>query len=646
MPLVERVLDREPVARLADYLDRGGGRAIAAARRLGPLGVIDEVEAAGLRGRGGAGFPTGVKWRTVAAARSSIDPTPVVVNGAEGEPGTFKDRALLRANPYRVIEGAIIAALAIDASEVILCLKASFTREIARARAAMAEIDAAGWAPGLTLRVVEGPGSYLFGEETALLEVIDGRQPFPRVTPPYRRGLGPPRTEAGHSASDVHLAAPGGTDEAPALVDNVETMANVPGIVAEGADWYRAMGTPASPGTLVCTVSGALTRHGVGEVPMGTPLREAFELIGGPPARGRRLVAAMSGVANAVLPEHLLDTPLSYEAMADVGSGLGAGGFIAFDDATDMVAVAAGVARFLAVESCGQCEPCKRDGLALASHLRALSASDATDQDVESLSTRLATVADGARCFLASQQERVIRSVLRWYPDAVAAHAGGGLAGVEPEPIVPIADIVDGRVVLDLSELNKQPDWSYDEIDSGAWPAAKLGNEAVSIDEPHVRERMGANDAAVANRAAGPDPLQPLLDLHRGLREALDEVVNADPPDRPPAIGRLRQKFELETDVTQRVVYPMARRVATAAGDDATWAAEHDEASAAALLERIEGASTVSDDDALRLLVEEIREVVDDDEQRVVPLLRANLDEVDLTELGDAIQEACATSRA
>ena len=253
----------------------------------------------------------------------------------------------------------MIAALAVDASEVVVCLKHVFEREVADVSRAIQELEEAGWTEQLRLRVVEGPSSYLFGEETALLEVVEGRQPFPRVDPPYRRGLDPQHRDSGHSAARVHLAAIGGTDSPPTLVNNVETMANVPGILEHGPDWYRAIGTDESPGSLLCTITGHTRRHAVGEIPMGTTIREAIALIGGGPRPGRQVLAVLSGVANPILPAELLDTPLSFEALASVGSGLGAGGLIVFQDGTNLVEVAHAVARFLAVESCGQCEPCK-----------------------------------------------------------------------------------------------------------------------------------------------------------------------------------------------------------------------------------------------------------------------------------------------
>ena len=195
--------------------------------------------------------------------------------------------------------------------------------------------------------------------------MIEGRQPFPRTAPPYREGL-----TTDPVTDDGRIAATTSPGVGLVLANNVETLANVPGIVINGADWFRTLGTGDSPGTVVCTVSGDTRRAGVAEFPMGTPIGEIIEEIGGGARDDRRIVAAISGVANAILPVELFDTPACYDAMRAAGSGLGAAGFIVFDDATDMVAVAEGVSRFLAVESCGQCEPCKRDGLAVGRRAR------------------------------------------------------------------------------------------------------------------------------------------------------------------------------------------------------------------------------------------------------------------------------------
>src|SRR3954447_8500695 len=175
MPIVHRVLYPHPIADLDEYVRAGGGSGLEAAREVEPVAVIDELTASGLRGRGGAGFPTGVKWRTVLENHAPSVPTTVVVNGAEGEPGTFKDRTILRINPYAVVEGALIAARTVGADAVIFGLKASFGPELERVRTAMAEIDQAGWTDGIRVEVYEGPNEYLYGEEAGLLETIDGR---------------------------------------------------------------------------------------------------------------------------------------------------------------------------------------------------------------------------------------------------------------------------------------------------------------------------------------------------------------------------------------------------------------------------------------------------------------------------------------
>ena len=205
--MIHRVLDPQPVDHLDDYIAAGGGAGLASALAIDPVDVRGEIDASGLRGRGGAGFSTGVKWYTAAGAGVGT----VVMNAAEGEPGTFKDRALLRRNPFRPLEGALIAAHAVGARHVVVAIGSSFRRERRRLIGAIAEFRAAGWLDTVDVGVVAGPDAYLFGEETGMLEVLDGRQPFPRVTPPYR---------AEHGA---------------VLVNNLETLANVPDIIGRGA---------------------------------------------------------------------------------------------------------------------------------------------------------------------------------------------------------------------------------------------------------------------------------------------------------------------------------------------------------------------------------------------------------------------------
>jgi NADH:ubiquinone oxidoreductase subunit F (NADH-binding) len=478
MPTVCRVLDAQPIPDLDAYFAAGGGDALKAALDLGPAATIEEVEASGLRGRGGAGFPTGRKWRTVAQFASDAVATTVVVNASEGEPGSFKDRLLLRRNPYRILEGALVAAHTVGADSIVLALKASFHPELGRLRQAIDEVEAAGWTKELGIAVVEGPSEYLYGEETALLEVLAGRAPFPRIAPPFRHGVEEMGSDPASGAGSM-MADPGpDTPAAPTLVNNAETMAHVPLILAQGPEWYRQMGTTESPGTVLCTVTGSTQRHGVGEFPMGTPLAEVIEALGGG-ARHGSVRAVLSGVAHPLLPASALDAPVSYEGMEAAGGGLGAAGFIVFDDSDDLVAVAQGVARFLAVESCGQCTPCKQDGLVMAEILERLCRSEGTEHDLTDLADRVATVTDESRCYLATQQQRVVGSLLRLFPETLSAHLrDAGQPAVEPVTIAALRDLDGERAIIDESHRRKQPDWTFDEEDSGQAPADRTDQRA------------------------------------------------------------------------------------------------------------------------------------------------------------------------
>src|SRR6266568_647643 len=276
------LLSDGPVATVDDYIDAGGGSGLSEATKREPAQIVEEVRRSGLRGRGGAGFPTGVKWRTV-----RDDPCPtkfVVCNGAEGEPGTFKDRWLLRMNPYQVLEGLAIAALAVGAGKAFLGIKAGFEREIARLRQAMEEMAAHDMLGPVPIEVVPGPDEYLFGEEKALLEVIEGNPPLPRNVPPFMEGL---------------FRVPGSPN--PTVVNNVETLANVPHILRNGADWFRSFGTEKSPGTMVLTLSGDVERPGLYELPLGSTLRELVQTIGGGPPDGRKVKAIVPGASTTVL---------------------------------------------------------------------------------------------------------------------------------------------------------------------------------------------------------------------------------------------------------------------------------------------------------------------------------------------------------
>jgi NADH:ubiquinone oxidoreductase subunit F (NADH-binding) len=630
--LNSRVLPARPLATFADYVAGGGGEGLRTAQGLGSAKTIELLDDSGLRGRGGAGFPTGRKWRTIVANCSEEIPTVVVVNGAEGEPGTFKDRQILRFNPYGVIEGALIAATAVDASDVVIAVKASFVREKARLAEAIGSATDAGWTEGIAMHVVDGPSTYLFGEETAMLEVIEGRPSFPRISPPYRRGLQPEQPGTGHSAAGIQMATPDGSDEAPTLIDNVETLAHVALIGRDGAEWFRSVGTDASPGTVVCTISGATARHGVGEFEMGTPLREVIDTLGGGARPGRRIIGVLPGVSNPWLGESALDTPLTYEDMARAGSGLGSAGFIVLDDATDLRLIAGDVARFLAIESCGQCERCKSDGLSVAGIL-----AEPGELPVDRVQGYLDTVSRGARCALAGQIERVVGSLVPNIAPSPENHDGHTRPTEESRVVLPMVDLVEDTAVLDTSHLAKQPDWSFDEHDSGLWPVQRLADRPVHISTPRVPE---APKGTPSSAGADPALFTGLRESHRDLEEAVDRLRRAGPGDCPAAASELHEVLSRHLDLTQRFLHPAAIRVEQVAGEEIIGYPEVHEREALRLLDRIECSGVDAPGRVLDEVAADVHRYVIEVELRILPLIEKHMDRNEQVKLDRAIETA------
>jgi NADH-quinone oxidoreductase subunit F len=455
-PDAQVVLSGDPVTSVASYRARGGGEGLRVARSLGPWRTAEEVTLSGLRGRGGGGYRTGRKWLSMLDNSRDDERRFIVANGAEGEPGTFKDRAILRHNPYQVIEGLAIAASTVGASRAFLAVKASFRREVEILRRALVEMRAAGLAGAVPIRLVRGPDSYLFGEEKAMLEVIEGEEPLPRRDPPYLHGLfasGPQMGWSAHGGGDA-----GGEAANPTIVNNVETLATVPYILAKGAEWYRALGTWDSPGTMVFTVAGDVVRPGYAELELGISLRDVIERVGGGTRPGRRVKAVFSGVANGVITADNLDVPTTYEQLAAIGSGLGSAGFIVYDDTADMVAVARLFARFLHVESCGQCGACKLHSGAISDVLERLQRGTGGDHDIEELGAALRMVTDQNRCYLPVELQTVVASVLRAFPHDFVAHLEGRLAPPRLYQLPKIVDMADGTVTYDSRTAHAQPD--------------------------------------------------------------------------------------------------------------------------------------------------------------------------------------------
>jgi len=343
--------------RLEVYLEHGGFQALRkAVTSMTPQQVIDEVKASGLRGRGGAGFPTGAKWSFLPPG---VFPRYVVANADESEPGTFKDREILERNPFQFLEGLAICAYAAQASTAYVYSRGEFwdlSHDLERAivelrRRALVGPDVFGSGYSLEVHVHLGAGAYICGEETALLESLEGRLGQPRLRPPF------PATE--------------GLFGKPTVINNVETLTNVPPIIERGAEWYRSIGTEKSPGPKIFSLSGHVLRPGNYELPLGTPFRELIYDHGGGIPGGRRPKAIMpAGASSSILPasDRVLDTPMDYESLAAIGSALGSASVIVMDDTVDMKWVVGKTCAFFKHESCGKCTPC-REGTYWMFHL-------------------------------------------------------------------------------------------------------------------------------------------------------------------------------------------------------------------------------------------------------------------------------------
>jgi NADH-quinone oxidoreductase subunit F len=444
---VNRLLPDEPIADLETYLAGDGGLGYAHALERDRDAVIAAVDAAGLRGRGGAGFPTATKWRgVIELATESDSPVFLVANAAEGEPGTYKDRVLIEQNPYAFLEGMLIGMYATGAERAFVGIKEKFTEPVARLRRALEELREADWRGADAIEITLGPDAYLFGEETGMLEVVEGRLPMPRILPPYQQGLWPT------------VVSPN-----PTVVNNVETFSHVTRILAHGSDWFREVGTEASPGTMVYTVVGDVPTPGVYELPMGTSLRTLLVDIAG----ADDIKAVYSGTSNAVITPDMLDTPLDFDAFKEAGSGMGSGGFMVYDSSRSIVDVAAMLVHFLAIESCGQCNACKLGNMDIDALLTKVQRGEAVQRDLEDILKRTHTVTDQNRCYLPVGTQVTIASTVEAFVDEFVATVEEGIPTPADIP-VPLIDHIDedtGEVSYHPRYYLKRTDWSYADED-------------------------------------------------------------------------------------------------------------------------------------------------------------------------------------
>ena len=389
--------------KLEDYLAHGGYTALAhVLDKMTPADVCDEIRRSGLRGRGGAGFPTGVKWNFVRQA--DAPQKYVIVNGDEGDPGAYMDRTVMEDDPHRVLEGMIINAYAVGATKGYLYIRGEYPYAIQRIRRGIRAAKRRGILGksvlgtdfSFTAEVRIGAGAFVCGEETALIHSVEGKRGIPRIRPPYP------------SAS--------GLWGMPTGINNVETLANVPSIINKGAEWYAGIGTESSKGTKVFALAGHLRNTGLIEVPMGITLREiVFEIGGGIPGGHKFKAAQTGGPSGGCIPEEYLDTPVDYESLGKLGSIMGSGGLVIIDDTTRMPDFSRYFMDFCVDESCGKCVPCRVGTVKIRDMLDKIIAGNSEPEDLDKLEKLCTLVKTTSLCGLGQSAPNPVLSTLKYF---------------------------------------------------------------------------------------------------------------------------------------------------------------------------------------------------------------------------------------
>jgi bidirectional [NiFe] hydrogenase diaphorase subunit len=389
--------------RIEAYIAADGYQALHdVLREMTPKAVVELMTKSGLRGRGGAGFPTGIKWATVAKTQNAQK--YVICNADEGDPGAFMDRSVLESDPHSVLEGMAIAAYAVGANQGFLYVRAEYPLAIARLQTAIKQAKQLGLLGGgifespftFNVDIRIGAGAFVCGEETALMASVEGKRGTPRPRPPF--------------------PAESGLWDCPTLINNVETFANVPAILRNGAEWFAGIGTEKSKGTKVFALAGKINNTGLIEVPMGTPLRQIVEEMGGGAPDGRQIKAVQTGgPSGGCIPAQHLDTPVDYESLGKLGSIMGSGGMIVMDDSTRMVDVARYFMEFCVDESCGKCIPCRAGTVQMLHLLEKILHRRATARDLAKLEELCDMVKFTSLCGLGQTAPNPTLSTLRFF---------------------------------------------------------------------------------------------------------------------------------------------------------------------------------------------------------------------------------------
>ncbi|HUT68615.1 MAG TPA: NADH-quinone oxidoreductase subunit NuoF [Dehalococcoidales bacterium] len=396
--------------RIDDYLERGGYQSLKkVVFMMKPEEVIDLIKRSGLRGRGGAGFPTGTKWEF--CRKAAGDQKYMICNADEGDPGAFMDRSILEADPHAVLEGLAIGAYAIGASEGYIYVRAEYPLAVNRLHTALKQAQEKGFLGkgilgsdfNLTVHIMEGAGAFVCGEETALIASIESRRGMPRPRPPF--------------------PANSGLDGKPTIINNVKTLATVPVIIEKGADWFAGIGTEKSRGTAVFALTGKIANSGLVEVPMGTPLSHIVYKVGGGIPQGRRLKAVQTGgPSGGCIPARFIESPIEYETLASLGSIMGSGGMVVMDEANCMVEIARYFISFTQAESCGKCTPCRLGTRQMLEILTRITEGKGRDEDIDALLSIAKTVKECSLCGLGQTAPNPVISTIKYFRDEYEAH--------------------------------------------------------------------------------------------------------------------------------------------------------------------------------------------------------------------------------
>ena len=428
LPVQKRiVLERAGVVdpnSIEDFILYDGFQALGKAlTEMTPAEVIAEIEKSGLQGRGGAGFPTGRKWSFVATTPGS--PKYVICNADESEPGTFKDRLILEGDPFNIIEAMTIAGYAIGSHDGYIYIRGEYPLAYSRIKHAIQQAEACGLLGdhifgtdfGFHIHPHAGAGAYICGEETALIESLEGKRGMPRPRPPYPTTCG--------------------LFGQPTVVNNVETLANVPPILRNGAVWYREVGSPKSTGTKVYTILGNVNFTGLIEVPMGITLREVIDIYGKGMQDGKKLkLVQTGGSSGTIAPAALQDTPMDFDSFRNAGISLGSGALLVCNEDTCVVDLAKVILRFFRDECCGKCTPCRIGTLRLYEIMTQISEGKACLEDLDLMQKISEAMSEVSNCGLGQTASTALRDILKYFRPEVEAHI---IAGVCPAQVCPVA---------------------------------------------------------------------------------------------------------------------------------------------------------------------------------------------------------------